>query len=179
VITNPKPLTAAAVLVLCFAAFVVIGIVLVARRRRVSFPALVAVALLATVAVTAPFTAVAVARDIRAAHDYTPFRSERVGPEDNGLDTTVVDRIGRRIPRDATYAIVIGRSVPQNVATVFRVWALTLLLPRVAVDNPHRAGWIVSLGSSPNSLGVPARGVEPVPWSHGRTLTAWVGLVHR
>jgi hypothetical protein len=177
VITNPKPMTAAEVLVLCALAVLAVVLFLVIRRRRLPFPTIVALALLASVAVSAPFTAHAVIKDVRGAHRYSARRAERIGPEDNGLDTTVVDRIARRIPPHATYSIVTARSVPQSVATVFRVWALTMLMPRVAVSDSGGADWIVSLGAPPSRFGVRARAVEAVPWTHGRVLAAWVGEV--
>jgi hypothetical protein len=177
VITNPKPLTAAEVLVLCGLAILAVVVFLLVRRRGLPLSTFVAVALLASVVVTAPFTARGVISDVRAVHGYSPFRAERVGPESYGLDTTVVDRIGQRIPPHATYAIVSSRSAPPVVAEVFRIWALAFLLPRVAVSDPASADWIVSLGAPPRSFGVRARAVEAVPWSHGRKLTAWVGEV--
>jgi hypothetical protein len=177
VITNPRSLTAAEMLVLCVLAVLSVVVFLLVRRRNLPFPTLVAVALLATVAVSAPFTADGVINDVRAAHGYSPFRAERVGPEGNGLDTTVVDRIAERIPRHATYAIVIARSAPQDVGAVFRIWALAFLLPRVAVSDPAAADWIVSFGAPPRHFGVRARAVEAVPWRHGPSLTAWVGEV--
>jgi hypothetical protein len=173
VITNPKPLTAAEVLVLCGLA--VFAVLVFLRRRRLPVPALVAVSLLASVAVSAPFTAFGVVKDVRVARDYSPFRADRIGPESYGVDTTVVDRIAKRIPRHATYAIVTAPKVPIDVRSVFHYWVTSFLLPRIAVSDPAHADWIISLGAPPSRFGARTHDVEAVPWTHGRRLTAWVG----
>ena len=43
-----------------------------------------------------------------------------------------------------------------------RFWTFTSLLPRIAVDDPHEADWIVSYRSDPKALGVPLGPVRTI-----------------
>lgn len=174
--TNPHPLTAAEVLALCGGAVMVAVLVLLLRRRSLSLPTLVAASLLASVLVSAPFTAWAFVSDVRAARDLSPFDAARVGAESNGIDTTVIDRIARRIPEQARYAIVLAPGADPDITSVFRIWALTVLLPRVAVADARKAEWVVTFGASPARLGVSASGVRRVRSNRSRRLDAWVGV---
>ena len=173
--TNLRPLSATETLVLCAIAVVATSTYLVLRRRETDLATAVACALLATVAVSLPFTALAIVKDIRAARSYTPFEAARVGPEDNGLDTTIVDRIARLVPRHATYVLVLDPGIEPDLSGVFRVWALVDLLPRVAVRDPKDAEWVVALGKRPEALGVRARDVRAVRATRASRLVAWVG----
>jgi hypothetical protein len=173
VITNPRPLTTAEVLLLC-AGGIALAVLLVRRRRPL--PIGIAVALLATVAVTAPFTAWAVGRDALRSRDYSSFRAARVGPEDNGVDTTVVDRIERLIPRDATFEILaVPKLAVDNRTYIFTTWAITELLPRIAVTETSKADWIVSVGAAPSRFGVDVTDVHVIHSARDELLTTWVG----
>lgn len=176
-ITNPRPLTTGEALLLFVAAAIAI---VVARsvwpqRLRISLPALVAVSLLASVAVTGPFTLWSTVSDIRAAHGYSRFEAARVGPEDNGIDTTVVDRIAKRIPRHSTFVLRFAPGVEPAISSVFRVWSLTALLPRVALSDAQTADWIITFGASPRQLGLDASAVRKIRSSRNPHLSAWVG----
>lgn len=155
---------------------VVAVLVLFFRRRSLSLPTLVAACLLASVLVSAPFTAWAFVGDVRAARGFSTFDAARVGAESNGIDTRVIDRIARRIPEHASYAIVLAPGADPDVTAVFRIWTLTVLLPRVAVADSRKAEWIVTFGASPAQLGVPASGVRRVRSNRSRSLDAWVGV---
>ena len=115
-----------------------------------------AAALVASSLAVAPVTAWAVISDLRNARELTAREAERSGPEGEGLDTAVVDRLAALIPRDATYALAFSPRVHPDHALVFRLWALSSLLPRVAVANPAAADWIVGWGVAPSDLGVRA-----------------------
>ena len=173
-ITNPRPFSATEILILC--AIAVAAVLAYLFRRRQTDPATaVAWALLATVAVSLPFTVSVIVKDTRAARSYTSFAAARVGPEDNGLDTTMVDRIARRIPPHATYVLVLDPGIEPNLSGVFRVWTLVDLLPRVAVRDPKDAEWVVALGKRPGELGIQARAVRVVRAKRESPLVAWVG----
>jgi hypothetical protein len=175
VITNPKPFTAVEILLLCgIGVSLTVGF-LVMRRRERSPSVLVASALLATVVVSLPFTASAVVKDVRKAHGYSAYDAARVGPESNGLDTSMIDRIAAIIPKHATYEILFSPRVDVSVAGVFRVWSLTNLLPRVAVDEDRDADWIVTVGARPSAFEVQVDSVRRVASERRYPLTAWVG----
>jgi hypothetical protein len=175
VITNPRPLTTGEALLLCAAAAVLVVLVLFARRRQLSASTCIAAALIAGVAATAPFTGWSIASDAWSARDYSAFAAARIGPEDNGIDTKVVDRVALLIPRRATYAIVIAPRANQARGGVFRVWTLAALLPRVAVEDLSKADWVVTFGAPPERLGLPVRDVHPVRSQRSGRMTAWVG----
>jgi hypothetical protein len=176
VITNPRPLTAAEVLLLCVGAVVVVALVLRARRPNISLATLVAASLCASVIVSAPFTAWSLVKDIRVSRDYSTFQADRIGPEGNGLDTTVVDRVAERIPTSGTYAFVIAPKGAETIGTVFRIWAEAVLLPRHEVAKPSKGQWVVSFGASPAMLGVSARAVRIIRSGRSPRLDAWVGI---
>ena len=152
-------------------------LVLRARRRTVSLPTLVATSLLASVVVTAPFTAWAVVKNTRTSRDLPAFAAGRFGPENEGVDTTVIDRAARLIPNRSTYAIVISPHANQAVAGVFDVWAGAELLPRVKVRDLREARWIISFGAPPRRLGVTVRSVRLIASHRSPRLDAWVAAV--
>jgi hypothetical protein len=127
-------------------------------ERRSSAPARAAGAIAGALVVSslavAPVTAWAVISDLRAADELTAREAERIGPEEAGIDTAVIDRVAQVVPEDASYALVFGDRVDRDRALVFRLWALSALLPRVAVADPEAADWIVGWGVSPRDAGV-------------------------
>jgi hypothetical protein len=150
-------------------------LVLRARQRTVPLTTAIAVALLASVVATAPFTAWAIVRNARVSRDLSAFAADRFGPENDGIDTSVIDRAARRIPKGATYAIVFAPRLNAAVGAAFKVWAEAVLLPRVQVTDLGRASWVITFGASPRRLGVQARAVTVVSSSRGPRLDAWVG----
>jgi hypothetical protein len=171
--------SATEILLLCAIAIAATLTYVVLCRRETDPATTLAIALLATVAISLPITVSAIVKDIRHARSYTPFAAARVGPEDNGVDTTMIDRIARRIPRRATYVLVLDPRIDPGLSGVFRLWALVDLLPRVAVRDPHDADWVVALGKRPDALGVKARDVRAVRATRVPRLVAWVGETAR
>ena len=170
-------LSAEEVVLLCGGAVIVTVLFVFLRRSPVSSPTLVAASLLASVLASAPFTARDVFNDARAARDSTAFAADRVGPESNGIDTTVIDRVARLIPRHATYALVFAPGLDPGITGVFRAWALPVLLPRVAVARTADPEWVVSFAAPPGQLGVSARSVHLIRSARSPRLDAWVGVV--
>jgi len=80
-----------------------------------------AAALVASSLAVAPVTAWAVISDLRNARELTAREAERSGPEGEGLDTAVVDRLAALIPRDATHALAFSPRVHPDHALVFRL----------------------------------------------------------
>jgi hypothetical protein len=91
----------------------------------------------------------------------------------------MVDRIAAIVPRHATYLMVRDPALDPDLSGVFRVWALTSLLPRVVVRNPDDAQWVVALGKRPEAFGLKARDARAVRATHGSRLVAWVGRTAR
>jgi hypothetical protein len=176
VITNPRPFSATEILVLCILAIAAGLAYILARRRETDLATAVAFALLATVVVSLPFTVSVIVKDIREASSYSQFQAARVGPEDNGLDTTMVDRIARIVPRHATYVVVSDPAIESNLSGVIRIWTLVHLLPRVAVRDPKDAQWVISFGKRPAALGIEAGNVRAVAATRASRLVAWVGV---
>ena len=142
----------------------VVGAFLVARFGRWSSSSArtagaIAAALVASALAVAPVTAWAMISDIRASQRLSGREAERIGPEQNGFDTSVTDSVAGLIPRDDTYAVLFSDQVDSDRARAFRLWSLAALLPRVATTDPLSSDWIVSWGVSPRDRGVPVSDV--------------------
>ena len=80
-------------------------------------------------------------------------RSSGFGPEEYGLDTSVIDRVARRSSRvDATYAVLVLRSGSTlSAPRVFRLWSLAAPAPATSRSTDRSApDWIVSWGIPPS-----------------------------
>jgi hypothetical protein len=175
VITNPRPLSGLEALALCLAGVVVVLGILARRGRIGGPPSAVAWALLASVLATAPVTLYSVVHDAAKASGYSSFLAARVGPQDNGVDTAVVDRAKKLVPAHTTYAILLAPHADPAAAGAFRVWTLTAFLPRIATEDVARARWFVSFGGPPSAAGVTARDVRRIRSAEGRRYDIWVG----
>lgn len=139
----------------------------------------IAAALAASVLAMAPVTAWAIISDIRASQRLSTRAAERIGPEENRLDTSVTDRVAALIPPEETYALVFPESIDQDRALVFRLWSLSALLPRVAVSTPAASDWVVSWSVSPRDLDVPVADVHEVEFRAGSEPPVYVARVVR
>lgn len=153
----------------------VLGALLVAHLRRWPSPrsraaGAVAAALAASALAVAPVTGWAMISDLRASQRLSALEAERIGPEENRLDTSLTDRVAALIPPDDTYALLFPDRVNPDRALIFRLWSLSALLPRIAVTDPSSSDWIVSWGVSPRELDLrvgeihrlePRRGSDP------------------
>jgi hypothetical protein len=94
-----------------------------------------------------------------AAHRYEKHWSANKhradGPEDcltMNFRACVHDRVWgelrRRIPKHDRYYL-------QTNYGLVHFWTFTSLLPRIAVDDPHKADWVISYRANPKALGVP------------------------
>jgi hypothetical protein len=82
----------------------------------------------------------------------------------------VWDDLRRTIPRSDRYYL-------QTNYGLVHFWTFTSLLPRIAVDDPRRADWIVSYRANPKALGVPLGPVRTI--RHVYTNGAYSILVAR
>ncbi len=108
----------------------------------------------------APVTAWGIASDIRASYRMDQRTATRMGPEENHADTSLTDRVVEVVPERDTYVLVISDRVAADRALVFRLWTISALLPRVAVQDALSADWVVTWGIAPTRLGVPVTDVQ-------------------
>jgi hypothetical protein len=182
VFTAPRLLTAPESLLLA-ASGAVFGALLAARFGRWSSArartvGALAAAFIASSLAVAPVTAWAMISDIRASQRLSAREAERVGPESYGIDTSAVDRVAALIPRSSTYSLVSSGRLDANRALVFRLWSLSALLPRVAVEDPRTSDWVVSWGVAPRDLGVTVGDVHELELGEGDP-PLWVAKVVR
>jgi hypothetical protein len=183
VFTAPHVLTGSEALLLTAVA-AVFGAFLAARLKRwptrtTRAVAAIAGALAATSLAAAPTTAWSIVSDARAAHRLSTRDAERLGVEENGVDTTLTDRAAAIIPERETFALVFGSGVSVDRALVFRLWSLGALLPRIALSDRRSADWIVSWGVAPSALGVRVTDVHVVRARRGPGPPLYVSRVER
>ena len=84
------------------------------------------------------------------------------GPEDcltMNFRSCVRDRVWgelrQRIPKHDRYYL-------QTNYGLVHFWTFTSLLPRIAVDDPHQADWIISYRADPLALGVPLESLHTI-----------------
>ena len=65
----------------------------------------------------------------------------------------IFDNAAWRIPAGDTYYLASDPDLDRATKAAFREWALGYLLPRIAVADPAKAGWILTLGVDPASVG--------------------------
>jgi hypothetical protein len=181
VFTAPRLLTGPESLLLAASA-AVLGAFLAARFKRwpssgARAAGAVAAALVASTLAVAPVTAWGIFSDIRAAHRLSERDAERIGPEENLLDTSVIDRVAALIPRGDTYALVLSQTVDVDRRRVFRLWSLPALLPRIASKDPSSSDWVVSWGVSPPDLGVSVADVHVLEHRQGSLPPVYVARV--
>lgn len=138
--------------------------VLYARRIRLAIVASVAgsrsvayivLALAATTLGAAPFIGWRIVEDIRYTSAIDPWLATRYGVSVFRVHPEIFDNAALRIPPGETYYLAPSRSLDPTIRGAFRQWALGYLLPRVAVADPNRAQWILTLGVDPESVGPP------------------------
>jgi hypothetical protein len=161
-----------------------VGALLAAHFGRWSAPraraaGAIAGALAASSLAVAPVTAWAVISDIRDARQLSSRESERIGPEENRLETAVVDRIAALVPPGDTYSLVFPKEADPDRILVFRLWSLSALLPRVAVTDARSSDWFVGWGVSPRAAGVPVSSVKVLEFGNRTDPPVYVGKVSR
>jgi hypothetical protein len=156
------------VVLLAWQVVVVAGAFLVWRLARGeaeswAFAFLVA-AILAAGLSTFPLQLARAADGARDARRIGPRAAELYGGARRGFSVEAVDRAKSVIPPDATYFLDIAS---RKGGSAMRFWTRGWLLPRVAVDSPEKADWIISWRDDPRRLGIPlaeVRNVGPKTW---------------
>lgn len=139
--------------VLALVALVTALAVLALRRRwpQESVERLAAVAITIVVAV-APYVAWRVVEDLRVTTAMASYDRSVAGPVQAYLQPYLLDPVRAIIPPDATYATVVGPSVPYDTAKrAFPSLALETIFPRISTA-PGAAQWIVAWGAAPGSV---------------------------
>lgn len=104
---------------------------------------------LAAVVLSLPYLGWRVVEDLRYTRSLDPYERAAAGPIQSYLPGYLVDGARRIVPPGATYATVVGRSVPYATARdAFGPLVLTTLFPRQSV-RVRDAQWIVAWGVSP------------------------------
>ena len=133
-----------------------------------------AVALASSVGL-APFLAWRVVQNLRYTSRIQRPIVERIAAYENNLDGAAFDKVARIIPRHATFYVEASDPVRMN----FAPWALSALLPRIAVGEPAQAQWILTLAIDPRTLGVPLASVRRIPTGYGDAAPVYLARVAR
>lgn len=112
----------------------------------------VAVIALAATAAATPFLVWRIAEDLRYTTGLDGYEQSAAGPIQAFLPGYLADGAARIVPRDATYATVVGGAVPQATARkAFPALVLARLFPRRST-SVAKADWIVAWGIDPRRV---------------------------
>jgi len=114
-----------------------------------STAAVLAVAFVSAIG-TSPFLSWRIVQDLRYTVSISQDVAERIGAYEGDLNGGSFDLVLETIPADETYYLADGGGLGSGD---FAAWAHTVLLPRIAVDDPAKADWILTLGVNPRSVG--------------------------
>jgi hypothetical protein len=118
--------------------------------RRVGPAAGAAALALAVAGGTLPLTVWRVAHDLDHTTALAPDEARGAGPIQAFLQPYLLDEAARALPPGATYAAVTGPGVPYaTAAKAFPSLARDAFFPRLAVEDPRAAEWIVAWGVDP------------------------------
>lgn len=139
--------------------------------------AAIALLLTATSLGAAPFVVWRIVEDIRYTSGIDPWLAPRYGVSVSGVHPEIFDNAVKHIPPGDTYFLATKPGIPYGARAGFRQWALGYLLPRVAVGQPERARWILTLGVNPSSVGPPVVKVWQLKESVNGLPPAYLGQV--
>ena len=127
-------------------------------RARLSGPppaglvALVLVLVVGSTTAAAPFICWRIVEDIRYTSRLTATQAEQIGADTHLLNQEVFERLKAVIPPTAAYAVVSPPTLDPRPRSQLNSWAGYTLLPRIRVDDPRRADWIIGWGVHPRDL---------------------------
>jgi hypothetical protein len=127
----------------------------VLRRRAPQMPPTVAASAVAITLTAAmlPFVGWRFLEDLRVTTGLHGYDASAAGPIQAYLPGYLVDGAQRLIPRGATYATVVSRSVPwQPARAAFSSLAVQTLFPRRSVQDPQTADYVVAWGVRPTRV---------------------------
>ena len=141
--------------------------------------AAIVLVLTATTLGASPFIVWRVVKDISYTSGVDPWLKPRYGVSVSGVHPEIFDNAAARIPPHGTYYLAVAPSVDYGARASFRQWALGYLLPRIAVSQPDRAEWIVTLGVDPARVGPHVTKVWRLKESVNGLPPAYLGKVQR
>jgi hypothetical protein len=116
----------------------------------------------------APWNAWRVVVDARFSASLGRAEAEGYAPTEVGVDPRLFAAIERTIPPTDTFYVRASPEIDAGSAVpLFEVWQLKELLPRVAVEDPAEADWIVTWGVDPANLGVAVEQVTTLEVGEG------------
>lgn len=167
---NPDALGAAAILL-----GLVVALVFLVRSRH----GFVAVAVGAVALAAFPYVVWRDVEDIRYTSGLDPWLAAHYGVSVFRVHPAIFDNAALHMPPHARYYLASAPSIDSTRRGAFHQWAVSWLLPRVAVSSPTKAQFVLSLGVRPDSVGVHiARSWRVMPALQG-TPAAYLGEVAR
>lgn len=133
--------------------------------------------LIATGLGSAPFVGWRIIVDVRYTSQIDPWLVPRYGVSEHGVHPEIFDNAAARIPSGDTYYLAPSPRLNNETQAAFRQWALGYLLPRIAVGDPERADWILTLGVDPASVGPDVSRTWIMKEAIGSTPPAYLGRV--
>lgn len=131
---------------------VAVALLLVRRGPASSAPLGGLVALTLGVALgSVPVSVWRIVEDLRFTTSLDPVQARGAGPIQSYLPPYLLDRVPRLMPRGDTY-YASASGVNRIARQAFPALALRALFPRISVDRPAEADWIVTLGVDPRRL---------------------------
>jgi hypothetical protein len=167
---NPSALGAAAILL-----GLVLGAVYLRRALRRQSLVTVVVASLAIAAF--PYVAWRVVEDIRYTSGLDPWLANRYGVSVFHVHPAIFDNAERHMRANARFYLASSPKIELTRREAFRQWAVSWMLPHVAVTTPSRAQYVLTLGMSPRAVGVPIARVWRVMPALLGTPAAYLGEV--
>jgi hypothetical protein len=152
---------------------------LVLRRQPVAPAALGGlVALVAAVTVAAaPYTLWRISEDVRYTSGLNDDDRAGAGPIQTFLQPYLLDPAVPLIPEEARYFTAVSDEIRREARQGFRPLAMNVLFPRVSVERPAQADWIVAWGVDPRGLGVAVSDVTRVREAQAGYPPVWVARV--
>lgn len=150
------------------------------RRRDVAGLGTAGVLLALTAGVTVgalPYTLWRIAEDVRYTSGLNADDRAGAGPIQTFLQPYLLDPVVPLMPPEARYFTAVSDGIRREARQGFRPLAYTVLFPRVSVERPEQADWIVAWGVDPRTLGVDVAGVRRVRESQAGYPPVWVARV--
>ena len=167
---NPSALGAAAILL-----GLVLGAAFLLWARRHESPLATAVATLALAAF--PYVTWRVAEDVRYTSHLDSWLANRYGVSVFRVHPAIFDNAETHMPANARYYLASSPRLDETRRNAFAQWAAGWMLPRIAVATPARAQYVLTLGVSPRSVGVPISRIWRVMPALQGTPAAYLGKV--
>jgi hypothetical protein len=129
-------------------------------------------------AAAAPFVAWRIVEDVHYTSRYTSPQAERIGGDMAGIDWHLYTWLRSRIPRHDTFYVDLP-PLPLHDQIANRYWSGYVLLPRIRVDDPREADWVLGWGKRPDARGVRLGRVSRLDLPDGKPPVYFLARVQR